>query len=140
MLAVGLTTMPRVARVIRGAAQPIVERDFVAAAEALGESRMRILFGEVLPNVTSPLVVEASLRLTYPIALDRRRWPSSASRPTRTAPTGALMIQENRIALVLQPWGVVLPAIAIALLTIGTGLVGDGLARAAIGIDRGRGE
>ena len=39
VLAVGLTTMPRVARVTRGAAQPIVERDFVAAAEALGVPR-----------------------------------------------------------------------------------------------------
>src|SRR5207237_369531 len=67
VLAVGLTTMPRVARVIRGAAQPIVERDFVAAAEALGVPRQRILFGEILPNVLSPLMVEASLRLTYAI-------------------------------------------------------------------------
>ncbi len=50
------------------------------------------------------------------------------------------MIQENRIALVVQPWGVVLPITAIALLTIGTGLVGDGIARAAIGIERGRGD
>ena len=43
VLAVGLTTLPRVARVTRGAAQPIVERDFVAAAEALGVPRIRIL-------------------------------------------------------------------------------------------------
>ena len=50
VLTVGLTTMPRVARVVRGAAQPIVERDFVAAAEALGVPRFRILAGEVLPN------------------------------------------------------------------------------------------
>ena len=69
VLAVGLTTMPRVARVTRGAAQPIVERDFVAAAEALGVPRLRILFVEVLPNVLSPLMVEANLRLTYSIAL-----------------------------------------------------------------------
>ena len=46
------------------------------------------------------------------------------------------MVQENRGALSVQPWGVVLPVVAIALLTIGTGLVGDGLARAAAGIDR----
>ena len=45
ILTVGLTTMPRVARVMRGAAQPIVERDFVAAADALGVPRWRILFG-----------------------------------------------------------------------------------------------
>jgi peptide/nickel transport system permease protein len=51
------------------------------------------------------------------------------------------MIQENQVALVVQPWGVVLPMAAVALLTIGTGLIGDGIARAAAGIDRGgRGE
>src|SRR5581483_7644523 len=63
VLTVGLTTMPRVARVSRGAAQPIVERDFVSAAEALGLPRARILLREVLPNVLSPLLVEANLRL-----------------------------------------------------------------------------
>ncbi len=139
VLAVGLTTMPRVARVARGAAQPIVERDFVAAAEALGVSRLRILFTEVLPNVLSPLMVEASLRLTYSIGLIA----GLAFLGFTTNPNGAnwgVMIQENRIALVVQPWGVVLPVIAIALLTIGSGMVGDGIARSAIGIERGRGD
>jgi peptide/nickel transport system permease protein len=138
VLAVGLTTMPRVARVSRGAAQPIVERDFVAAAEALGVPRWRILFGEILPNILSPLMVEASLRLTYAIALVA----SIAFLGFTPNPTGAdwgQMISENRVALVVQPWGVVLPVVAIAVLTVGTGLVGDGIARAAIGIDRQRG-
>jgi peptide/nickel transport system permease protein len=138
ILAVGLTTMPRVARVTRGAAQPVVERDFVAAAEALGVPRYRILFGEVLPNVLGPLMVEASLRLTYSIGLIA----ALAFLGFAPNPNGAdwgLMIQENQIALVVQPWGVVLPVIAVALLTIGTGLVGDGIARSAVGIDRARG-
>ncbi len=138
VLAVGFTTMPRVARVSRGAAQPVVERDFVAAAEALGVSRLRILFGEVLPNVLSPLLVEANLRLTYSIGLIA----GLAFLGFAPNPNGAdwgLMIQENQIALVVQPWGVVLPVLAVALLTVGTGLVGDGIARAAIGIDRARG-
>jgi peptide/nickel transport system permease protein len=138
VLAVGLTTMPRVARITRGAAQPIVERDFVAAAEALGVPRARILFREVLPNILSPLTVEANLRLTYAIVLIA----SLAFLGFTPNPNGAdwgLMIQENRIALgTSQPWGVVLPMIAIALLTVGTGLVGDGFARAAAGIDRGK--
>jgi peptide/nickel transport system permease protein len=137
VLAVGLTTMPRVARVTRGAAQPVVERDFVAAAEALGVARWRILFGEILPNILSPLMVEASLRLTYAIGLIA----ALAFLGFSTDPNGAnwgTMINENELALVSQPWGVVLPIVAIAVLTIGTSLVGDGLARAAIGIDRGR--
>ena len=139
VLAVGLTTMPRVARVTRGSAQPIVERDFVASAEALGVSRPRILLGEILPNILSPLMVEASLRLTYSIGLIT----GLAFLGLTTTPNGAnwgTMIYENQLALVSQPWGVVLPIAAIALLTIGTSLVGDGIARAAIGIDRGRAE
>jgi peptide/nickel transport system permease protein len=137
--AVGLTTMPRVARVTRGAAQPVVERDFVAAAEALGLPRVRILFREVLPNILSPLLVEANLRLTYSIGLIA----SLAFLGFTPNPNGAdwgLMIQENQVALGSnQPWGVVLPMLAIALLTVGTGLVGDGFARAAAGIDRSKG-
>ncbi len=138
VVAVGLTTMPRVARVTRGAAQPIVERDFVAAAEALGLPRARILLREVLPNILSPLLVEANLRLTYSIGIIA----SLAFLGFTPNPNGAdwgLMIQENQLALgTNQPWGVVLPMTAIALLTVGTGLVGDGLARAAAGIDRGK--
>jgi peptide/nickel transport system permease protein len=138
VLAVGLTTMPRVARVTRGAAQPVVERDFVAAAEALGVPRYGILFGEVLPNILSPLMVEASLRLTYSIGvIASLAFLGFAS--NLNAPDWGLMIQENQVALVVQPWGVVLPMTAVALLTIGTGLVGDGIARAAAGIDRTRG-
>jgi peptide/nickel transport system permease protein len=138
VLTVGLTTMPRVARVTRGAAQPIVERDFVAAAEALGLPRARILLREVLPNVLSPLLVEANLRLTYAIGLIASL-AFLGFTPNPNAADWGLMIQENQLALgTNQPWGVVLPMLAIALLTVGTGLVGDGFARAAAGIDRSR--
>lgn len=49
------------------------------------------------------------------------------------------MVSDSSTALVIQPWAALLPAFAIALITIGTALIGDGLARAAVGIDRGRG-
>ena len=51
-----------------------------------------------------------------------------------------MMVNENRAALVTQPWGTVLPALAIALLTVGTGLIADGLSRATAGIDRAKGD
>ena len=50
------------------------------------------------------------------------------------------MIQQNKIMLMVQPWGTAAPIIVIALLTLGTGLIGDGIARTAAGIDRARGE
>jgi peptide/nickel transport system permease protein len=136
VIVVGITTAPRVARVTRGASLEIVERDFVQAAEVLGESRIKILLGEILPSITSPLMVEASLRLTYSIGLIAGLSFLGFGLQPPAADWG-LMINENRQALTIQPWGAAMPVIAIALLTIGTSLIGDGLSRAAIGIDRG---
>ena len=135
--AVGITTAPRVARVMRGAALQVVERDFVKAAEAVGEKRRRIIFGELLPNVSSPLMVECGLRLTYSIGLIAALDYLGFGVQPPNADWG-YMIYENQLAVTVQPWGVVLPVIAIGLLTIGAGLVTDGIARAAIGLD-GRG-
>jgi peptide/nickel transport system permease protein len=136
VLTVGLSHAPRVARVLRGAAQQVVERDFVQAAEAVGEPRRRIIFGELLPNVTSPLLVECGLRLTYSIGLIAAISFLGFGLQPPSSDWG-LMINENRLSVTVQPWGVLLPVLAIALLTIGTNLVTDGIARAAIGIDRG---
>jgi peptide/nickel transport system permease protein len=135
VLVVGFTTMPRVARVTRGASLEIVERDYVHAAEAMGEPRVKILAGEILPNVTSPLMVEASLRLTYSIGLIAGLSFLGFGLQPPAADWG-LMINENRQALTVQPWGVVMPVLAIVVLTIGTSLIGDGFARASAGIDR----
>ncbi len=139
VLIVGFTTMPRIARITRGAAVPVVERDFVGAAEALGEPRRRILTHELLPNVSGPLLVEANLRLTYSIGLIASLgFLGFATRVN--APDWGLMVNENRAALSVQPWGVLLPAIAIAVLTVSTGLIADGLSRASAGIDRAKGD
>jgi peptide/nickel transport system permease protein len=136
VLTVGFTHAPRVARVMRGAGQEVVERDFVKAAEVVGEKRWRIVFGELLPNVTSPLLVEVGLRMTYSIGLVAAVSFLGFGLQPPTADWG-LMINENRLSLTVQPWAVFLPVLAIGLLTVGTNLVTDGVARAAIGLDRG---
>jgi len=137
--AIALTTVPRIARVARGAAQPVVERDFIAASEAMGVPRWRILSGELLPNTLGPLMVEASLRLTYSIGLIAGLAYLGLS-PNVNGANWGTMIKQNQIVLAVQPWGAAAPIIAIALLTMGTGLIGDGIARTAAGIDRARGE
>lgn len=137
VLAVGFTTMPRAARVARGAAVEVVERDFVRAAEAIGIPRRRIVLSELLPNVSSPLIAETTLRMSFNVAVVAGLSFLGFGLQPPAADWG-LMINENQNGLTLQPWPVLLPVIAIAFLTIGTSLVGDGLARAAIGIERGR--
>ena len=135
VLTVGLTHAPRVARVIRGAGLEVVQRDFVKSAEVVGEKRWRIVFAEVLPNVTSPLLVEVGLRMTYSIGLVAGISFLGFGLQPPSADWG-LMINENRLSITVQPWAVLLPVIAIGLLTVGTNLITDGLSRALAGIDR----
>ena len=139
VIVVAGTTLPRIARVVRGATVPVVERDFVGAAEALGESRWFIVTRELLPNVTAPLLVEASLRLAYSIALISSLGFLGFTEKLN-APNWGVMVQEGRGSLEVQPWAVVIPVAAIAILTIGAGLIADGITRANAGIDRGRAE
>jgi peptide/nickel transport system permease protein len=127
--------VPYTARIIRSAAQEVFERDFIKAAEAAGERPLRIMFSEALPNVTGPMMVETGLRMTYSIAIIASMSFLGFGIQPPNADWG-LMINENRLSLVVMPWGVVAPAIAIGLLTVGFNLVTDAIARSSAGIDR----
>jgi peptide/nickel transport system permease protein len=134
-LTIALVHVPHVARTTRAAALEVRHRDFVAYSETLGISRPSIVVREILPNVSSVLLVELGLRLTYSIVLVAGlSFLGFGFQPP--TPDWGLMINENRVGLLAQPWGVVVPVILIAVLTIGVNLVTDGLARAAIGVDR----
>jgi len=130
VLLVGVSHAPRVARVSRGVALGIVSRDFVVAAEALGERRSRVILAEVLPNMSTPLLAEAGLRLTYSIGLVAALGFLGFSADPGSANWGQ-MIQENRLALSTQPWAVLAPVAVIAVFTIATNLMADGLAQLA---------
>ncbi len=130
---VGISHAPRVARVARGVSLGIVSRDFVVAAEALGESRSRIILAEVLPNMNAPLLAEAGLRLTYSIGLVAALGFLGFSTDPNAANWGQ-MINENRLAMASQPWAVLAPVLVIGLFTVGTNLMADGIAQLA---DRG---
>ena len=67
VLAVGLTHAPAVARVLRSATLDVSERDFVKVAELQGMRPAAVMAKEILPNLITPLMVEAGLRLTYSI-------------------------------------------------------------------------
>ena len=130
ILLVGISHAPRVARVARGVALGIVSRDFVYAAEALGEKRSRVIIAEVLPNMNAPLLAEAGLRLTYSIGLVAALGFLGFS-PDPNAANWGQMINENRLALSTQPWAVLAPVLIIGIFTIGTNLMADGIAQLA---------
>jgi peptide/nickel transport system permease protein len=134
-IAVGVSHTPQVARVLRSATLDLSERDFVKAAELQGMRPTRVMRKEILPNLVSPLMVEAGLRLTYSIVIIAGLAFLGFGQPPPTANWG-MMINENRDGLPLNPWAVIVPALLIALLTIGTNTFTDAFARVAIGVDR----
>jgi peptide/nickel transport system permease protein len=134
-IAVGVSHAPQVARVLRSATLDLSERDFIKAAELQGMRPAKVMRKEILPNLVSPLMVEAGLRLTYSIVIIAGLAFLGFGQPP-PAPNWGTMINENRVGLPLNPWAVIVPALLIAVLTIGTNTFTDAFARVAIGVDR----
>ncbi|MEI7631676.1 MAG: ABC transporter permease subunit, partial [Actinomycetes bacterium] len=132
---VALGHAPQVARVIRAAALDVSERPYVRAVEIQGVPRRKVMYSEILPNLVTPLMVEAGLRMTYSIVvMAGLAFLGFGQAPPD--PNWGIMINENRVGLQSNPWAVVVPALLISLLTIGTNTFTDAVARVAIGVER----
>lgn len=128
VLLVAVSQMPSIARVMRGAAMPVIDRDYVQWCSAAGMSTSRVLAREILPNVASPLLVELGLRLMWCISLLAGLSYLGYGLQPPAADWG-LMVNENRNALAIQPWSMLAPIAAIATFTVGGNLLAEGLAR-----------
>jgi peptide/nickel transport system permease protein len=136
VLLVGLTWMPQVARVARGLTVEVIHREYVQSAEALGVPRRRMLTREILPNLTTPLLVEFGLRLTWSIAVIAAVSFLGFGIQPPDADWG-LMINENRGTLTVQPWAVVAPATCIAIFAVGANFLTEGFSRTIARIEGG---
>jgi len=122
-LAVGFVYIPLVARVARSVTLGLAEEDFVQAARARAESASYILFHEILPNAWPPLIVEASLRVTYAILLGSALSFLGLGAQPPSSDWG-LMIAEAREFIDRAPWIALAPGLAMCLLVIGINLFG----------------
>lgn len=128
VFAITVTTAPGVARIARAATLEVVDLPYVESARARGERATYVMAVEILPSVRSPLLVDFGLRLTTAILLVAALSFVGLGLQPPAADWG-LMIGENRIGLNVQPWAVIVPAAAIAALTIGVNLIIDGVGR-----------
>ena len=125
-LAVGFVYIPLIARVTRSVTLGLAGEDFVQAARARAEGAGYILFREILPNAWPPLIVEASLRVTYAILLGSALSFLGLGAQPPSSDWG-LMIAEARQFIDRAPWIALAPGFAMCLLVIGINLIGDGL-------------
>lgn len=124
-LAVGFVYIPPIARLARSVTLTLANEEFIQAAKARAESNSYILFREILPNAWPPLIVEASLRVTYAILLGSALSFLGLGAQPPSSDWG-LMISEARSFIDRAPWIALAPGFAMCLLVIGINLVGDG--------------
>jgi peptide/nickel transport system permease protein len=134
-LTVVLAHTPHVARTCRAAAIGVRDREFVQYAKSLGIGPIRVVFGELLPNIVAVVLVEFGLRLTYSIGLVSALGFIGFG-PPPPAPDWGGMISENLIGALAQPWAIAAPIACIGVLTLGTNLFTDAISRAATGYVR----
>jgi peptide/nickel transport system permease protein len=136
VVAVGLSHAPQVARVVYAAAQDVTERDFVKVPRLWGMPSFKVITTEILPNLLTPLMVEAGLRMSYSIIMiSGLSFLGFGRQPP--APDWGLMINENRLGLYTNPLCIAVPATLIALLAIGVNMLTDAIARSSLGEERG---
>jgi peptide/nickel transport system permease protein len=128
ILTIGILFAPIISRTVRAAVLTERELEYVAAARLRNERTPYVLFGEILPNVTAPIVVEFTVRLGYAIFLAASlSFLGFGIQPP--APDWGLQVAEH-YGLISGGfwWTVVFPSAAIATLVIGVNLMADGVA------------
>ncbi|MCO5092585.1 ABC transporter permease [Bosea sp. (in: a-proteobacteria)] len=125
-LAIGISFAPSMARVTRSVALSVRQQDYVKAAIARGESGSWIVFREMLPNVAAPVIVEATIRVSFAVmSFATLSFLGLGAQPP--ASEWGLMVSEARHYLHQAPWVIIFPSLAIALTAICFNLLGDGL-------------
>lgn len=126
VLALGIVYTPRVARVVRAATLVLRELPFVEAATALGATTPRIVLRHVLPNLMSPMIVQATFIFAYAILTEAALSFLGVGVPP-TTPTWGNMIAGAQQYFRQADWLMLFPGFAIVLTVLSLQMVGDGL-------------
>jgi peptide/nickel transport system permease protein len=125
-LAIAVVYTPIFARLVRAPALVVAQSEYVAGARAIGASDARILLRHMLPNLSSILLVQASLLLSAAILVEASlSFLGLGTQPP--TPSLGLMLSEGRNFLMLGPWSAIFAGLAILFLSFGFNLLGDAL-------------
>ncbi|WP_202918209.1 ABC transporter permease [Streptomyces cavernae] len=126
MVAIGIASIPNFARLIRGGTLQVMKTEYVIAARAAGRGPFAIGLRHVLPNVSSLVIVQASVGFAIAVLAEAALSFLGFGTPPPT-PSWGRMLQESQEMLSSAPRLAVFPGIAIAVAVLGFNLLGDGL-------------
>lgn len=124
-IALGLTNWAYTCRITRSQVLSAKEANYVKAAEVLGYSKLRIMFGQILPNIAGPILVIGTLGVADAILIEAGLsfLGLGAQPPT---PSWGGMLAGAREQLFTSPWISIFPGLAIFITVLGLNLLGDG--------------
>lgn len=125
VLVIGLLSWPNVARLTRSEFLTLRERDYVAAARAVGVGKTEIIFGEILPNAAPALIVICTLQFSLAILLEASLSFIGLGDPT--FPSWGQMLNAAQQIIRQAPWVSLFPGLGIFVAVAALNLVGDGL-------------
>ncbi|WP_440709410.1 ABC transporter permease [Herbiconiux sp. YIM B11900] len=125
-IAIAIVYVPIFVRVTRGPVLSLREIEFVRAATSTGMRRSRIMVTHVLPNITSIIIVQVTLSLSWAVLTEASLSFLGLGTPP-PAPSLGSMIYDARTLLYVAPWTMIAPGTVLVLLIVGLNLLGDGL-------------
>ncbi|HEX4629094.1 MAG TPA: ABC transporter permease [Gemmatimonadales bacterium] len=126
VLLIGLTGWFITSRLVRAEVLSLREREYVAAARALGAGSARIIFRHVLPNASAPIIVSAALGIGNVMLLEAGLSFLGFGVPS-PAPSWGNMIADGMHKMAVAPWSATFPGVAISLVVMGLNAIGDAL-------------
>jgi ABC-type dipeptide/oligopeptide/nickel transport system permease subunit len=127
MLAIAMVIIPGNSRIVRGAVMSAKQNRYVEAAQAIGCRHPRIILGHILPNVTAPILVIASIWLGNAILIEATLSFLGVGTQPPTPSWGLMLSSTGRAFMEQAPWLAIFPGLAISLAVLGFNLFGDTL-------------
>jgi peptide/nickel transport system permease protein len=125
-VAIAIVYVPIFIRVARGPVLSLREIEYVRAATSSGQPRWTVMLRHVLPNITSIVIVQVTLALSWAVLTEASLSFLGLGAPP-PAPSLGSMIYESKTLVTIAPWTMVAPGVVIVLFVVGLNLLGDGL-------------
>jgi len=126
ILTIAILNIPTFARIVRGSTLTVKKLEYIDAIKAVGAGNFRIITVHVLPNILSPIIVQATLSMGTAIVLAAVLSFLGVGTPPPTAEWGG-MIDAGRQFLLVSHYLILFPGIALFLFVVGVNIFGDGL-------------